>query len=470
MGFLQSNIDERIRLAKDYMADNSPAWQTRPALIRRVDQISSIVPTVYKGEPLPAQMPFSTVPGGAVTPDVETIKLGSAAVEVRGSFAPTVTDAGFTYIAGTDNVTIYYDGTNGSKRIKQRRRNGYNETLPAGFLHVANLNPSAEGALVGPSYDLIPFYIPGSCAIGWVGPGDSGTPTFCFSHDYRPVTLDDINKASIRGREPIAASVITITLQPRPAPVPPPSTPPPPDPGTQSGNTTTNGSVTCVVDYPGQNAAENLSFNGSAHASDNAGHNITGWEVYLDGVRIYNYAGVAKPSITWPINTSSGSHSMTVKAYNSAGTHADVTVPFTTSDLSGGGSGTGGNPTPPPPTNPTPSPIPSCVMLGTVIEPLGPSPWHQQQIAQNEWVRIFTDRGRELIATPEHPVYTSRAGRTEMRDVRKGDKVVCIEGEEQVLDVKAFNRPGVKVSVHMDWGHLYWANGVLSHNIKLNLE
>jgi hypothetical protein len=405
-----------------------------------------------------------------VSPLLNTVQLSNIAIDVRGSFAPTITDAGFTYIADTTSVTVYYDGTNGSKRVKQRRRSGYDETLPPGFITITGLTPSAVGAADGPIYDLIPFFIPGSCAVSWVQ-GVTGEPAFCWPTGT--AAPDDINKASIRGREPIAQAVISIQLQPVPVPPPPPTTPPPVNPGTQSGNTAVNGTLTNVVDYPGQNAAENISFNGSAHATDSSGKKISGWEVYLDNTLIYHLTASVStpgpwPNISFPINTNPGTHTLVTKAYNTAGTHADVTTPFSTSDLGGGGT-----PPPPPPTPDPPAPQPprippGCVMLGTVLETLGPSPWHREQMPQNEWVRIFTDRGRELIGTPDHPVFTSRAGRTELRDCRKGDYVLCIEGEERIMEVKAFNRPGVKVRVHMDWGHLFWAGGFLSHNVKLD--
>lgn len=487
MGFLQDNIDARMRAAgggdftlgtKASSGDstsqvpfvnpdaNPDIWHILPLTVQRLNPIEAVTqPLVWKGDPI-VSPPFTVVPTSLIMndPGGAVFKLGSSDVNVVGSFAPTITDEGFSYIAGTDSVTIYYDGTHGSQRIRQRRVSGYNQTLPGGFLTIQGLPSSAIGAVNGPKYDLIPFFFPGACQVSWVK-GSVGTPKFAFPTGT--TTPDDLNQARIRGREPIADTVITIQLQPTPVPPPPPTTPPPVDPGTQVGNTAVNGTLTTVVDYPGQAAAENISFNGSAHASDSSGKNITGWEVYLDGTKTFNYSGVAKPSISFPIVTNPGTHVIIVKGYNQAGTHADVTTNFTTSDLGGGTPPSGPPPTPPPPPPPPPPRVPpGCVILGTIIETLGPSPWHQQQSPQNDWVRIFTERGRELIGTPDHPVYTGRAGRTEMRDVRKGDFVVCIEGEEKVMEVKAFQRPGVKVQMFMDWGHLFWANGFLSHNVK----
>jgi hypothetical protein len=74
---------------------------------------------------------------------------------------------------------------------------------------------------------------------------------------------------------------------------------------------------------------------------------------------------------------------------------------------------------------------------------------------------------RSLTGVPEHRIGTSRAGMTEMRDVRKGDLLLTCDGEEKVTMSKSFSRPGVKVSLHMEYGHLAWFNGILGHNKKL---
>lgn len=465
MRALQDGIDSRVTAAQNRL-NKSPAWQIKPAIINRIGNIEQVTkPTVMKGNPLPSLVPFSVVPVLTVNPNVTQFLLNSAPIAVRGSFAPTITEAGFTFIATTDSVTIYYDGTNGSTRIKQSRLDGFNETLPAGQRTVTGLTPSDVGAATGPSYDLIAYYSPGSCNISWVE-GTAGTPAFCFPAGSE--TVDDVTSAQIRGREYIG--ILTITLVPVPTP-PPPNAPPPP--GTPVGNTGTNGTVTVTVDAPLNGQTIDNNFPLQAHASDSSGKHITGWQAFLDNATSANAAVKATstnpgPFPTFPgvfISASPGAHTIVIKAFNSAGTAAAVKVPFICTGVDPTGGPTPPPPPPPPPPSPPAPPPPrGCVMLGMVIEPIGPSPWHRENLPQADWVRIYTERGRELIGTPDHPVYTARAGRTEMRDVRKGDMVVCIEGEEKVLEVKKFSRPGVKVCVHMDWGNLFWANGFLSHN------
>jgi hypothetical protein len=139
-------------------------------------------------------------------------------------------------------------------------------------------------------------------------------------------------------------------------------------------------------------------------------------------------------------------------------------------------------PDPPPPPAPapvtdptapptyTPPPVPPggttyCVMLGTEIVPIGDSPWWTEEVQQNEWVQVITNL-RQLTGVPEHIMVTGRAGYTEMRDIRKGDLVITCWGEEKVERTSYFKRPGIKVNLHMEWGHLAWFNGFLGHNLK----
>lgn len=115
---------------------------------------------------------------------------------------------------------------------------------------------------------------------------------------------------------------------------------------------------------------------------------------------------------------------------------------------SGGGGGTGGG----------------CPEVGTRIETLGYSalsrevPWH-------EWTRIETESKRFLVAVPKHRIYTHR-GIVELEDIQLGDLVVTKSGEERITAKISFFRPSRKLNITVPGGHLYWANGFLSHNTK----
>lgn len=117
------------------------------------------------------------------------------------------------------------------------------------------------------------------------------------------------------------------------------------------------------------------------------------------------------------------------------------------------------------PTAPT-SPI-TCVMVGTDIEPLGDAGVRYEHLAQTEWVQIVVNCGWQLTATPNHIIYSDRKGQTQMRALEIGEYVITKIGVQSVVAKHEFERSCMKEAVHMERGHLFWANGILSHNIKL---
>lgn len=327
--------------------------------LRKIQQTTEVKD--MHGTVLPTKSEYRPVPKLVLDTQNKQILLTSAAINVVGSFAETIDDAGFTHFPAQDHTTIYWDGTNQSRRIVRRRADGFKETLPAGHILIDKLPMGAEGA-PGPMYLMFPYFIPGTCNIGWVT-GTVGIPMFCHLKDSN----DARQQQRILGREPLSDGPFAIQLLPVPAPPPPPDpTLPPPDP--------------------------------------------------------------PPPPVPAPVVS----------------------------------------PTAPP--TYTPPPVPPggsqyCVMKGTEIVPIGSSPWWIQEHPQNDWV-IVTTAARSLTAVPEHRIATGRAGWTEMRDVRKGDIVLTVEGEEKVQYVKQFARPGVKVSLMMERGHTAWFNGILGHNAK----
>jgi hypothetical protein len=127
---------------------------------------------------------------------------------------------------------------------------------------------------------------------------------------------------------------------------------------------------------------------------------------------------------------------------------------YTSTASGGGGSGGGGGGGS------------SCPIDGTQIVPLGQHA-HGTSFLNDEWVTIETDNGCRLTATPSHPVYTDRAGKTPLAEVVEGDFVVTRAGSARVVRVERERFPAQAVRVEMHTGHLYWANGILSHNVKI---
>lgn len=133
-----------------------------------------------------------------------------------------------------------------------------------------------------------------------------------------------------------------------------------------------------------------------------------------------------------------------------------------------GGSGGGSPPTPPAPPDPG-----TCVKLGSHIEPLGfhlPEHWRTHNYRQAEWIFLETESGRNLSCTPNHPLYDAEKGKQRADRFKAGQWIITSSGEEKLKDVHPYLRSCTKVQVDMDHGHLFFANGFLSHNFKLNLE
>jgi len=112
----------------------------------------------------------------------------------------------------------------------------------------------------------------------------------------------------------------------------------------------------------------------------------------------------------------------------------------------------------------------ACVRLGTHIEPLGS--FGKSEITeiihpQKDWWHLESDGGLVLECTPNHNMYHAHKGRVEAQTIPVGDKVITRFGEQRITKAYHFIHACNKVEVAMERGHLFWANGFLSHNIKL---
>jgi hypothetical protein len=111
---------------------------------------------------------------------------------------------------------------------------------------------------------------------------------------------------------------------------------------------------------------------------------------------------------------------------------------------------------------------PTCVMAGTDIVPLGDSSYSIEVIPETEWVHLRLADGRELYCTYDHPLYHAKEGRVTADSLQADSKVITDIGEQSLVGVEFTRRVCSKHCVHMDTGHLFWANGFLSHNQKIN--
>src|SRR5580765_1554800 len=103
MQFLAQNIESRINAKLAARGKINDTWQMQSPIVMQIDNITGTVPRLFKGDPVESVVPFTMVPP-IVSPLTNQVQLSNIAIDVRGSFAPTITDAGFTYIADTDSV------------------------------------------------------------------------------------------------------------------------------------------------------------------------------------------------------------------------------------------------------------------------------------------------------------------------------------------------------------------------------
>lgn len=122
----------------------------------------------------------------------------------------------------------------------------------------------------------------------------------------------------------------------------------------------------------------------------------------------------------------------------------------------GGGSGSGGG-----------GGGPYCVMAGTDIVTVGDLPYTIEVIPETEWVHLKIEDGRDLYCTFDHPLYHSKHGRVKAESLAEGDIILTDKGEQMITLTYFTRRVCSKHCVKMAQGHLYYANGFLSHNVKI---
>lgn len=108
----------------------------------------------------------------------------------------------------------------------------------------------------------------------------------------------------------------------------------------------------------------------------------------------------------------------------------------------------------------------ACVMDGTDIQIWGDSPYHIEVLEEHEWIYIELNDGRNLTCTKDHPLYHTMHGRVEAKTVKAGQILLTDKGERMVTKIYSFIKPGIKKKVVMAEGHIFTANGLISHNTK----
>lgn len=109
----------------------------------------------------------------------------------------------------------------------------------------------------------------------------------------------------------------------------------------------------------------------------------------------------------------------------------------------------------------------ACVMSGTEIEPLGGLDYAIEVLPEFNWVQIKMEDGRVLGCTVDHPLYHAVNGKTDAGKLVEGDLLITDVGQMPIAHIRRIQRKCSKYKVMMPKGHLYWANGLLSHNQKV---
>lgn len=107
-----------------------------------------------------------------------------------------------------------------------------------------------------------------------------------------------------------------------------------------------------------------------------------------------------------------------------------------------------------------------CVMSGTEIEALGDFPIEQAILPETDWWRIIGKSRRSLNSTHNHPLYNADSGKVRADSFKVGQWAISQFGEDKIVESFPFKRTCTKRKVMMKHGHLFWANGYLSHNVK----
>jgi hypothetical protein len=123
---------------------------------------------------------------------------------------------------------------------------------------------------------------------------------------------------------------------------------------------------------------------------------------------------------------------------------------FTTTTPAIGGSGSGGGG--------------GCVMIGSRIFPLAGSAI-SIELPNEEWI-LLEAGDHVLICTPDHPVISEQRGKMRADQLFRGEILVCDDGGQPIKNLVPLRFKGTKIKAKMPKGHLFWANGILSHNHK----
>lgn len=144
---------------------------------------------------------------------------GSNTVQSSGNIAPTgvtatgstfafVVQGNFAFTSSGNAITIYWDGSNGSKLLAIRRADGSNFSITAGSMTVSDLTP-------GTLYGFSAFVAIAQPSMLSFVQGDAGTHQFAFSPAATPAQVAEASRTQrLTTNESITVGPITFTANP----------------------------------------------------------------------------------------------------------------------------------------------------------------------------------------------------------------------------------------------------------------
>lgn len=142
---------------------------------------------------------FPATIAGQVTFSNSTLAVpGAHAVTASGLIAPTGTQAtgstfafvvqgNFSFTSNGSSITIFWNGSNGSKLLAIRRADGSNYSVSAGSMTIGGLT-------AGTQYGFSPFVAISQPQNLSFSQGDAGTPKFAFSPAASPLLISTASR------------------------------------------------------------------------------------------------------------------------------------------------------------------------------------------------------------------------------------------------------------------------------------
>jgi hypothetical protein len=161
-------------------------------------QSQTNTPSLRGGSQVPSSGSYAVLDKDVV--ESGTISLLTSPISLSGANSTTVSSVGFAFTWATPAATIYWDGTNGSKVVVQRRSDRTRQVIPPGSITVT-------GLLGLTRYYMLPFNTPSNrCTVGFVQ-GTVGTPAIFFTDT---TDLSALQQQNYQEREPLSNGYIYI--------------------------------------------------------------------------------------------------------------------------------------------------------------------------------------------------------------------------------------------------------------------